>query len=1026
MFKNENEFELALIDLLTQKGWESEILEYKTQEELIQNWANILYENNNIPDRLNGAPLTKGEMDQILEKIAALKTPFALNGLINGKTIDIKRDNPDDALHLGKEISLKIYDRAEIAAGQSRYQILRQPKFKSASPMLNDRRGDIMLLINGMPLFHIELKNSGVPISQACEQIRKYSKEGIFSGIFALVQIFVAMTPQKMLYFANPGEWEKFNDNFFFSWADFNNEPINDYRQIADKFLSIPMAHQMIGFYTIADRSDGTLKVMRSYQYYAASKISSKVAKITAQKRWGSENRGGFIWHTTGSGKTITSFKSAQLIANSGDADKVVFLIDRIELGTQSFKNYQAFADDDESVQDTNSTRTLITKLKSTNSSDTLIVTSIQKMSKIKADGTNSHDLEIINNKRVVFIVDEAHRSTFGDMIHSIKSNFNKALFFGFTGTPIHKENQKSSNTTVDVFGNELHRYSISDGIRDKNVLGFDVYMVTTYKDNDLRQAVALQKSNSNSVDEAMSDEKRKKIFLEYMQNIDMLEIEKQLPNSQYNNAEHRAKVIEDIKSNWDILSVGGKFHAILATSSISQAVKYYKEIKEKIPQLNITCLFDSNIDNDDGVIEKEEALIEILEDYNKKFNQNFTIPTHNLFKDDLSFRIAHKVHYKGVKGKEQLDLLIVVEQMLTGFDSKWINTLYVDKLMEYEKIIQAFSRTNRLFGPDKPFGTIRYYRKPYTMKENIKKAVSLYSGDRPLGLFVSKLPENIANINAKFEEISKIFKKQNIDNFSQLPQESEEKVQFAKLFNELNEFLESAKIQGFKWEKEIYNIVDENQKEVSIKVEINKPVYDALLMRYKELCDDKSSSSNPKIEQPAFDIKGYLSEKAKEKIYNDYMQTKFEKYLKALNSGDDIKNIKDELHKSFASLGEMEQKIANIILVDIESGELIVHNDKTLNEYINEYKQKQNDEKIDEICINLGLDKQKFLEVITGLNNGKKLAEINAFTELKNQADKTKAKEYFQVKENRNLKPFEVNIMLDGFLSNFFEQNRA
>ena len=483
MFKNENEFELALIDLLTGKGWESEILEYKTQEELIQNWANILYENNNIPDRLNGAPLTKGEMDQILEKIAALKTPFALNGLINGKTIDIKRDNPDDALHLGKEISLKIYDRAEIAAGQSRYQILRQPKFKSASPMLNDRRGDIMLLINGMPLFHIELKNSGVPISQACEQIRKYSKEGIYNGIFALVQIFVAMTPQKMLYFANPGEWEKFNDNFFFSWADFNNEPINDYRQIADKFLSIPMAHQMIGFYTIADRSDGTLKVMRSYQYYAASAISSKVAKITAQKRWGSENRGGFIWHTTGSGKTITSFKSAQLIANSGDADKVVFLIDRIELGTQSFKNYQAFADDDESVQDTNSTRTLITKLKSTNSSDTLIVTSIQKMSKIKADGTNNHDLEIINNKRVVFIVDEAHRSTFGDMMHSIKSNFNKALFFGFTGTPIHKENQKSSNTTVDVFGNELHRYSISDGIRDKNVLGFDVYMVTTYKE---------------------------------------------------------------------------------------------------------------------------------------------------------------------------------------------------------------------------------------------------------------------------------------------------------------------------------------------------------------------------------------------------------------------------------------------------------------------------------------------------------------------------------------------------------------
>jgi len=378
IYSSEAEFEEVLIREMSRYGWEEKVLKNPTEKDLLDNWADILFENNRDIDRLNDIRLTDGEMQQVLEQVIELKTPLRLNGFINGKTVSITRDNPEDTLHFGKEVSLKIYDRHEIAAGQSRYQIVQQPRYRGASRIRHDRKGDLMLLINGMPVIHIELKKSGVSVSQAYYQIEKYSLEGIFSGIFSLIQIFVAMEPRETVYFANPGPEGRFNKDYYFHWADFNNEPINDWKVIAATLLSIPMAHQLIGFYTVADESDGVLKVMRSYQYYAANAISDKVSK----NDWRSNNQlGGYIWHTTGSGKTMTSFKSAQLIANSKDADKVIFLVDRIELGTQSLHEYKGFAEENEDVQATENTAVLMTKLKSSNPSDTLIVTSIQKMS---------------------------------------------------------------------------------------------------------------------------------------------------------------------------------------------------------------------------------------------------------------------------------------------------------------------------------------------------------------------------------------------------------------------------------------------------------------------------------------------------------------------------------------------------------------------------------------------------------------------------------------------------------------------
>lgn len=756
-FKSEPEFEQALIDLLLKKGWQ-DVIKNPTEQDLINNWAEILFQNNREIDRLNNQPLTQGEMDQIIEQINTLRTPFALNGFINGKTVSIKRDNPNDELHFGKEVSLTIYDRQEIAAGKSRYQIAQQPKFPTKSTILNDRRGDLMLLINGMPVFHIELKHSGVPVSQAAHQIENYARSGIFTGLFALVQIFVAMNPEETWYFANPGPDGTFNSDFYFNWADFNNEPINQWKEIAGTLLSIPMAHQLIGFYTIADKTDGILKVMRSYQYFAVRAISDRVARI----EWDGRDRlGGYIWHTTGSGKTMTSFKAAHLIATSKDADKVIFLMDRIELGVQSLEQYNNFSEIEDFVQATENTHALVSKLKSTATNEILIVSSIQKMSNIKDEdgGLNAHDIELINKKRIVIIVDEAHRSTFGEMLMTIKDTFQQAVFFGFTGTPIQEENEKNMNTTATVFGNELHRYSIADGIRDKNVLGFDPYLVSTYKDSKLREAVALDEAKANTVKEALDDPEKKAVYQRFMDSKQVAMaghtdktgkyikgIEDYLPTSQYHRTEHRNKVVEDIKDNWVQYSQNNKFHAMFATSSIPEAIEYYRLVKKAMPKLKVTALFDPNIDNTGNAAFKEEGLVEIIEDYNALYGMEFTLANHAKMKTDIADRLSHKETYKRIEHtpEKQLDLLIVVDQMLTGFDSKWVNTLYLDKVLEYANLIQAFSRTNRLFGKDKPFGIIRYYRRPHTMKRNIDAAVKLYSGDKPLALFVEKLPSNL------------------------------------------------------------------------------------------------------------------------------------------------------------------------------------------------------------------------------------------------------------------------------------------
>ena len=1018
MFNKEADFENALIALLATKSWEKEVLRHPTEEDLIANWQAHLDKTNQHIDKLD-VPLIRSEMNQILEQVQALKTPYALNGFINGKTVAIKREN-EASRHFGKEVSLDIFDREEISAGKSRYQIAQQPHFTPRSDLYPKQRGDLMLLINGMPMFHIELKRSGVPISQATNQIERYHKAGAFSGIFSLVQVFVAMTPEECRYFANTSG--SLNPAFYFRWADFNNVYMNDWDKVATHFLSIPMAHQFIGDYTIADAKDEQLKVLRSYQYYAVNKIADTVAKTD----WTAGNqRGGYIWHTTGSGKTVSSFKAAQLISRRKDADKVIFLLDRIELGKQSLEEYQNFADSKDDVQATENTAILLAKLKSKQDRDRLIVTSIQKMSNIKAEeGVNEADIEQISSKRLVFIIDEAHRTTFGDMLLTIKHTFPNALFFGFTGTPIEEENAKKNSTTATVFGNELHRYSIADGIRDENVLGFHPFHIRTFKDSDLRRAVALQEAKAADEGEVFADDKKKKIYNRFMNEVPMAGvyaedgtyqkgIEDYVPNAQYETAEHVGAVIDDMLENWQRLSQGKKYHALFATSSIPEAVNYYRLIKARNSGLKLTALFDPNIPNDGQGSDKEAWIAEILADYNAQFGTSFGYAAYAKFKTDLSDRLSHINAYKRIKPDEQLDLLIVVDQMLTGFDSKWLNTLYLDKILDYANLIQAFSRTNRLCDKtDKPFGLIRYYRKPHTMQQNIERAVKLYSGDRPMGLFVDNLDKVIDKMNVCFAKIADIFKRAKEADFATNPNDATACAKFVKLFNQLNDHLQAARLLGFVWEKLSYDVAQEDDSVITATLNFDQETYDKLLARYKDLFKEEPGGGGGSDEVP-FDLRSYINEIETDKIDQNYMNERFKKWLKAIGSMEEAAAL-EELHHSFATLSKEDQKFAELFLHDVQSGDIELDPSLALSDYITDYKQKDANDKVVKVIKDLGLD-GNLLRAMLARKYTRENLDLGRLNSLKETVDREKAKVYFN--EERMIF---LNKRIDEFLREF------
>jgi type I restriction enzyme R subunit len=791
------------------------------------------------------------------------------------------------------------------------------------------------------------------------------------------------------------------------------------------------MAHQMIGYYTIADDKDKVLKVLRSYQYYAVNKISDTTHNVT----WDAHHkRGGYIWHTTGSGKTMTSFKSAQLIANSGDADKVVFLMDRIELSTQSLDEYRGFAGEDESIQDTQNTAILVSKLQSTDKDDRLIVTSIQKMSNINA--ANGIDQAIINSigrKKLVFIIDECHRSVFGGMLIGIKNTFPRALLFGFTGTPVFEENAKNEITTETLFGDMLHKYTIANGIPDHNVLGFDIYRINTYDDNELREKAAFAQLGVKHIEEIEGDEEKMKIYNKFINELQMPDtyndggevkhgVEHYLPKDLYQQPVHHLAVAADIVSSREQLSKNGKFHAILATQNIPEAIDYYHLFKEKYPSLNVVAVFDNSINNSDGGIVKEDALLEMLDDYNQKYQTTFQLSTYLKYKKDVAKRLAHKKPYIGIEHdhKQQIDLLIVVTQMLTGYDSKWVNTLYVDKVMKYVDIIQSFSRTNRLFGPEKPFGTIKYYSFPYTMEQNINDALEVYV-DRPLGLFVDKLEGNLNHINQLFLHIDDIFKSHEIANFARLPETREDRNMFAKDFSQMTHLLEAAKLQGFLWEKNKYEF-EHGDTYTYVEMRLDEATYLVLLQRYRELFENHGGGGGgPEFDYP---IDTYITETGTGTIDAEYIDSKFVRYIKNLYTegpGSELtKEAMKELHKTFATLSQHDQRTAMVILHDIQSGDLHLTTGMTIYDYITQYQMKELHKQIMILSEATGVNVSQLEHIIERSVTEQTLNEFGQFDNLKLTLNQEKTRAFIEKVEGAPIKARLVMPKADELLRKF------
>ncbi len=461
---------------------------------------------------------------------------------------------------------------------------------------------------------------------------------------------------------------------------------------------------------------------------------------------------------------------------------------------------------------------------------------------------------------------------------------------------------------------------------------------------------------------------------------------------------------------------------------SIPESIRYFRIIREKAPELKITALFDPHIDNGDGASSslKEGGLVEIITDYNERYEQTFELGSHAKFKKDIMARLAHKKPYEMIERtpEKQIDLLIVVDQMLTGFDSKWINTLYLDKLLEYQHIIQAFSRTNRLFGHEKPFGTIRYYRKPHTMARNIEEAVKLYSGDKPIGLFVQRLQENLESMNALFENIRKIFDDAGVSDFTKNPEDNASCGKFASLFKQLNEHLEAAKIQGFRWSQAKYSFEAEpGAKKTIVTMSFDENAYLALAQRYKELFSGGDGVGG--LAEVPFEIAGHLIEIDTGKIDADYMNSRFDKYMKLLNlepkpNPELIEKALNDLHTTFATLSQEEQKYAGIFLHDIESGDVIVEEGKTLRDYITEYQVRARDDQIHRFAAVFGLDEAALRNMMNLKLTEANINEFGRFDALKDTVDKAKARAFFEKLHGASVPLFQVNVRVDKLLRKF------
>lgn len=732
----ESEMEKLLIEQLccdvSQWTYRDDI---RTEADLWDNLRQKLNQNNIA--LLDGVPLTDEEMNQVKEFIrdqaeTTYKAARWLAGEHRVAQIPVVREDASKGT-----VSLVAINNREVAGGKSSYEVINQYRSTiEESGGSRDRRFDVTLLINGLPLIHIELKNQDHPFMDAYRQIKKYGEEGKFRGLMGLVQMFVVTNGSQTRYIAASNRGE-LNEKFLTGWVNEHNEPVEDYLAFAKAALNIPAAHLMIGMYSVLDNERKKVILLRPYQIHA----------IEAIRKASRDRKSGFIWHTTGSGKTLTSYTVTKNLLDIPSVDKTIFLIDRKDLDQQTSDSFKSYADsDDIDVQNTDKTADLEKKLASKDR-DT-IVTTIQKLQTIIRRCTEDSPSEKyqklaakIQVKNIAFVVDECHRAVTPETKRLIEKFFSKSLWYGFTGTPIFAENKRSqkgdlARTTQELYGECLHKYTIKEAIHDGAVLGFQIQSMGHNIDQFRTWAVEMGLYDEDSVMDVRAETLEQEVVTEY---------KKANKKDFYDSDEHRNKVIDYIVNRSGAklrlnAGDGQSYEGLLTVASIEDAQRYYRlfkqfqadgkvaeKIKKLLPDFPKVAITYTVGENEDGATANQKEMAESLADYNAMFGTNWDLSTLGAYNTELNERLARKKS-KYFNRHEQLDLVIVVDRLLTGFDAPCMSTIFLDRPpMKPQHLIQAFSRTNRLFDKSKRYGQVVTMQTPSLYAKLIDDALVLY-----------------------------------------------------------------------------------------------------------------------------------------------------------------------------------------------------------------------------------------------------------------------------------------------------------
>ena len=928
----------------------------KTEEDLWANFRYILEQNNK--DRLDGEGLSDSEFEQVKNQLQFSSFYKAGEWLVgeNGKVmVHVQRDT--------EKLHLVVMNHEHIAGGSSVYEVINQYKALKSddedSTDVRDRRFDVTLMINGLPMIHIELKNKQHSYMDGFWQIKKYIGEGKFTGIFSAVQMFVVSNGVDTRYFAAAGDTE-LNPKFMSGWVDRKNNPVSDYLSFAKSVLRIPQAHEMIARYTVLDEDARRLILLRPYQIHAIESI--REASKTGES--------GFVWHTTGSGKTLTSYKATRnLLMDIPSIDKTIFLIDRKDLDTQTTMAFQAYANNDlVDVDETDNVNDLKKKLKSADRQ--VIVTTIQKMqiliSKRLQEGTP--DFDKIKNLRIAFVVDECHRAVTPKTKRELERFFGRSLWYGFTGTPRFAENPYPQmgdlpRTTEELYGKCLHSYTIQNAIHDKAVLGFQVE----------------HNGPKNMTDETDS--------------------------SQYDNEAHMLKVLDVIlnKSYYKLGFQNGKgmtYECMLTTKSIQVAQKYYElltrvkngetslvideKIRQVLPDFPKFAITYSVTENEEGSHVNQEKMQKSLNDYNGMFGTKYEMSQIQSYNGNLNKRLARKdARFKS--RREQLDLVIVVDRLLTGFDAPCMSTIFIDRQpMGPHDLIQAFSRTNRIYDTNKTYGQIVTFQAPKLFKKCVDNAVKLYSaGSTEIALL------------AEWDEVEPAFRKALsalkicAEKPSNIPGMSmKEKKIFAKMFQEFDSLF--AQLKSF-------TKYDDSMLET---YGITETEYEDYAGHYKnvmeEIRDSKdhgdSDSGDTQVDQD-YELMAYSSTK----IDYEYIINLIQNIVTPTEEDEEItpqERLKklEEVKQYVAELRKDNEKVADLmsnLIADIEKDDRKYRGKSILN-IIENMKRDCVEKVISDFCIQWYASKDDVMYAAIHYRNGK----IPNETAIKATVDYTSYKE--------------------------------